>query len=440
MSSMFSLSIALETIDLSTFNTENVTNMNSMFSCCYELDNLDLSTFDTENVMDMSIMFSYCNSLKGLDLSNFNTYNLTDMVQMFYSCDSLSTLDISNFNTEKVTDMNGLFGYCDLLSTLDLSKFNTANVTDMSSMFRGCDNLEYLDLSNFNTVNVTDKDDMFENVDSLSAVVLSDSITQEVSDQILPIAGGLYVSPGMWVRDGGDAAGTATIPTTAGYAEAGTYRAKSSLTYTLSFDLNGISGTANDITVTYNAPIGTLPTVASEGYRLVWTVDGDVITAETAWLYMADKQAVAEWSVIDYTIIYNLYGGTNDYYNPATYTIESSVIYLDDASRSGYRFLGWYDAATGGNKITKINNGSRGDVELHAHWEEVGNAISTTKIDEPFSRLDNTLYFTQPTLILVYNVAGIMLYNGRVMEYTLPSRVGVYIICTESGTFKVLSR
>ena len=34
----------------------------------------------------MSYMFSRCSSLKELNLSNFNTYNVTDMSYMFSKC------------------------------------------------------------------------------------------------------------------------------------------------------------------------------------------------------------------------------------------------------------------------------------------------------------------------------------------------------------------
>ena len=37
----------------------------------------------------MSYMFYYCNSLTNLNLSNFNTQNVTDMRSMFYECNSL---------------------------------------------------------------------------------------------------------------------------------------------------------------------------------------------------------------------------------------------------------------------------------------------------------------------------------------------------------------
>ena len=61
---MFSDCSSLSKINLSNFNTENVTNMNHMFSLCKSLTNIDLSNFNTQNVTDMSYMFSGCISLK----------------------------------------------------------------------------------------------------------------------------------------------------------------------------------------------------------------------------------------------------------------------------------------------------------------------------------------------------------------------------------------
>ena len=54
----------------------------------------------------MRKMFCSCYSLTKLDLSNFNTQNVTDMDYMFYNCSSLTKLDLSNFNTQNVTDMD----------------------------------------------------------------------------------------------------------------------------------------------------------------------------------------------------------------------------------------------------------------------------------------------------------------------------------------------
>ena len=51
----------------------------------------------------MSWMFYYCSSLKELNLSNFNTNNVTDMSYMFAGCSSLKELNLTRFNTNNVT-------------------------------------------------------------------------------------------------------------------------------------------------------------------------------------------------------------------------------------------------------------------------------------------------------------------------------------------------
>ena len=50
----------------------------------------------------MSNMFYNCSSLKSLNLSNFNTDNITDMNNMFCACSSLIELNLSNFNIDNV--------------------------------------------------------------------------------------------------------------------------------------------------------------------------------------------------------------------------------------------------------------------------------------------------------------------------------------------------
>ena len=57
--------------------------MASMFSDTTNPTSLDLSNFDTSNVTSMSSMFPYAISLTSLDLSNFDTSNVISMSGMF---------------------------------------------------------------------------------------------------------------------------------------------------------------------------------------------------------------------------------------------------------------------------------------------------------------------------------------------------------------------
>ena len=139
-------------IDLSGFDTSQVTNMRFMFYNCSSLKSIDLSRFDTSKVTDMDAMFHGCSSLESIDLSNFNTSKVTDMGYMFYYCSSLKSIDLSNFDTSKVTDMDAMFYGCSSLESIDLSNFDTSKVTDMGFMFKGCSSLLSIDLSYFNMI------------------------------------------------------------------------------------------------------------------------------------------------------------------------------------------------------------------------------------------------------------------------------------------------
>ena len=109
----------------------------AMFAGCNALTTLDLSNFNTANVTTMFAMFAGV-VLTTINLSNFNTANVTSMENMFAGSAALTTLDLSNFNTANVTTMFAMFGGCAALATLNLSNFNTANVTTIAQMFAGC--------------------------------------------------------------------------------------------------------------------------------------------------------------------------------------------------------------------------------------------------------------------------------------------------------------
>ena len=175
---------ALTTLDVSKFNTANVTDMSYMFQGCSALTELDLSSFDTSKVTNMSSMFYECKSLTSLDLRNFDTRNVTDMSYMFYMFNgntALTKLDLSSFNTSKVTTMMGMFQGCTLLPELDVSNFNTSNVTNMQSMFDTCSRLTTLDLSNFNTSKVETMSSMFQDCWVLTSLNVRSFDTSKVT-------------------------------------------------------------------------------------------------------------------------------------------------------------------------------------------------------------------------------------------------------------------
>ena len=109
------------------FSVKNATNTSQMFRSCSGLTSLDLSNFDTSNVTNMDGMFSSCR-FTSLDLSNFDTSNVTNMSYMFNSCSALKTLDYSlnGFsNNPKAPDLS----VCTNLKTLRLHHVGSVKIS-----------------------------------------------------------------------------------------------------------------------------------------------------------------------------------------------------------------------------------------------------------------------------------------------------------------------
>ena len=174
MRNMFVSCRSLKTIDLSPFNMSKVTDVSWMFYGCKSLTAISLSGLNMSNVTTMEFMFEDCESLKTANLSGLNTLKLTNMRELFYCCRSLEQVNLNGLKTSNVTDMSYMFGGCKSLKTLNLKGLDTSKVTEMQLMFEECLNLTTLDLSSFNTANVKYADRMFRGCEKLKYVDLYD--------------------------------------------------------------------------------------------------------------------------------------------------------------------------------------------------------------------------------------------------------------------------
>ena len=121
-----------------------------MFTDCTDILEVDLSEFDSSEVTQINNMFRGCTSLISVNFDNFDTSQVSYMGAFFYQCSSLTSVNLSNFNISKVKTLRFSFYGCTSLNSLDLSSFYTSEVTHINSMFEGCINLEYINMKNFN--------------------------------------------------------------------------------------------------------------------------------------------------------------------------------------------------------------------------------------------------------------------------------------------------
>lgn len=105
--------------------------MGSMFNGCSGLTFLDVSKFNTSNVTNMYGMFLGCSGLTLLDVCNFKTSNVTAMSFMFYDCSSLKIIFASDaWSTDKIEESICMFSGCSRLVGGNGTKFDYGNPTD----------------------------------------------------------------------------------------------------------------------------------------------------------------------------------------------------------------------------------------------------------------------------------------------------------------------
>ena len=99
---------------------------------------------------NLEYMFYDCTLLTSINLSNFNTNNVTYMNSMFYNCSSLSSINLENFNTNNVTDIHSMFEGCSSLTSLNIDNFNCEKIKkieQIKDMFKDCKSLKIENVS-----------------------------------------------------------------------------------------------------------------------------------------------------------------------------------------------------------------------------------------------------------------------------------------------------
>ncbi len=205
------------------------------------------------------------------------------------------------------------------------------------------------------------------------------------------------------------------------------YYAKATTTtriFRIFYSLDG--GTAiNPTSYTVESADISLSDASKTGYTFAGWYDnfqfaGEAIT-EIATGSTGEINLWAKYSAINYTISYNLDGGTAG--NPTVYTIESAIT-LSEATKEGYDFTGWYtNAEFTGEAITEIATGTTGDIALWAKFDRA-TTIKTAK--------DNSVKIYPNPVTEGYFVVESKSGNGNVTVYALNGNVVLSQIITQT--------
>ena len=147
--------------------------------------------------------------------------------------------------------------------------------------------------------------------------------------------------------------------------------------YTLTFDANTGTTTTDTITATEGYAI-TLPTAQKTEHRFLGWFTSKTGGTQVNYTTMPAKSETlyANW-LAKVTLTYNANGGSC---STASFTdFPGESVTLPSASRSEYRFLGWYTSASGGSKVNYTTMPTTSQT-LYAHWELLNRAPSRPSI------------------------------------------------------------
>jgi len=150
-------------------------------------------------------------------------------------------------------------------------------------------------------------------------------------------------------------------------------------TYAVTLNTNGGTIADGKDVTGYTYGVGaTLPTdVTRTGYTFKGWYDNENLTGSPVTAIgdteTGNKEYWAKWEINQYTITYDLAGGTAEG-NPNTYTVEMDTFTLKNPTRPGYTFTGWSGTGLDGenNMTVTIPRGSTGERRYTAHWRYNG--------------------------------------------------------------------
>lgn len=214
---------------------------------------------------------------------------------------------------------------------------------------------------------------------------------------------------------------------------------------TITFD-PGLGGSVSPKTqeVLYGRSYGTLPTPTKSrvGYTVTFkgwftaSSGGNKVEETTTVTNESDHTLYAQWeeTVNSYKVTVDACGGEITFPNNSTWitTIEKNVGFRDiqygstynlpvTVTKSGYTFLGWYTAETGGSKVGSLDTMlTASEHTLYAHWELKTVTVTVTGTSTPAGT--GYSFMAETTL------------NGETFQFTIGGAYGAWNASMKIGS------
>lgn len=161
MSNMLSRSALLKNVNVTGWDTGNVTNLSGIFFNTASRTRggnitsiAGIENWDVSNVTDFSSAFGGQVKIKEHNLSNWNVSKGINFSRMFLNGIALTSLNtVEQWNVINGQNFSSMFAFCNKITSLNLSKWNVSNGINLAALFRGMSNLTDLDLTNWDLSN-----------------------------------------------------------------------------------------------------------------------------------------------------------------------------------------------------------------------------------------------------------------------------------------------
>lgn len=144
-------------------------------------------------------------------------------------------------------------------------------------------------------------------------------------------------------------------------------------TFVIIYNENG-AAEIEDGSYTFGTGV-TLATISRNGYEFEGWFDNEGLSGDAVTAIGVDefgqKEFWAKWSLKTYNITYGNTENVTSNNNPSSFDVETNTITLQDPTKNGYSFDGWYSDKDLTEKVTTIEKGTYEDVTLYAKWNLV---------------------------------------------------------------------
>ena len=145
----------------------------------YQGTELDLSNFDTSQVTTFEYAFASMPNIKVLNLNNLNTSKVKNFSNTF-AYTYVEELYINDWDVSSATTLSRLCAGMNKLKTIDLSSWNVEHVTNIGNMFYSCDSLMEIDIRTFDFNKITGVTSIFHGVPVNCEIIVKDDYAKQV--------------------------------------------------------------------------------------------------------------------------------------------------------------------------------------------------------------------------------------------------------------------